>query len=114
MADLKALVAAVAALDCTEDEKVAALAAASMEMGFDGHLKSALAAAEPSEKTASVSKKIAGREVTFSKMSFEDLMAHLTSQYSVPADHDVEEKTSAPTPREKLAAFIEAELTETA
>jgi hypothetical protein len=108
MADFKALVSEVSGLDCTAEEKVAALATASMELGFEDHLRSVLA----TEKTAAVSKKIAGREVTFSKMSFEDIMAHLTSQYSVPADHDVEEKTaSAPkTQREKLSALVAAEL----
>jgi hypothetical protein len=89
--NMKDLVKQAAELSIPEDQKVGALAASAMEAGFsDVILKEAAKRGFQIEKTAAVSKKIAGREVTFSKMSFEDLMSHLTSQFSVPAKHDVD------------------------
>jgi hypothetical protein len=94
----KELVKMASELEIPEGEKVAALAAMSMEAGFsEVVMAEAAKRGYQAEKTAAVSKKIAGREVTFSKMSFEDLMKHLTDQYSVPAKHDVEETRPDPT-----------------
>jgi hypothetical protein len=89
--NMQNLVKQAAELSIPEGQKVGALAALAMEAGFsDVILKEAAKRGFQTEKTAAVSKKIAGREVTFGKMSFEDLAAHLTSQFSVPAKHDVD------------------------
>jgi hypothetical protein len=96
--DAKELVKQASELNMPEDQKISALAAISMEAGFsDVILKEAVKRGYQAEKTAAVSKKIAGREVTFPKMSIEDLGAHLFSQFSVPAQHDTGEATVRPT-----------------
>lgn len=106
MVDFRALVEEIAAMEGSSDEKVAALASVSSDLGFKDHLKTALTSAT-TEKTASTVKEVAGSSVRYSKMTVEDVIGHLSDQFGRP---EPKEAAAPKTPREKLASYVKAEL----
>lgn len=69
----------------TAEERFAAIAEAATSAGFDDAIaEAAVKAGYGAEKTASSVKEVDGRKVLFSKLSVEDLINHLASEYGRP------------------------------
>ncbi len=112
--EMKDLIEKVAAElpDASPEERLEAIAAIAMDLGFHEELAKAAGFKVETEKTAAVHKKIADRDVRFDKMTIQDLTGYLTEQYGRPAEVDEDEKTaSAKSPaREKFASLLKAAL----
>lgn len=118
--EMKELIEKIAAEmpDSTPEERAAVLASLSVDLGFSDLINAKVASILPvkQEKTAAVvSKKIAGRDVDFEKMTWDDVVARLSSRFgnSVNAAQiAAEEKTASvkKTASQRLLEKVQAEL----
>lgn len=98
--------------EASAEEKLAAIAGRAMDLGFEAELQKVSGLVPATEKTAAVTKKIAGKDVRFDKMTFGDVANFLTEQYGRPAESYEDEKTaSAKSPaRTKFASLLKEAL----
>lgn len=104
--------------DATPEEKTAALANLALDKGFTDTISkvaSFLVPAKAQEKTAAATKKVAGRDVDFEKLTFEDVVSHLSKRFGNSVNAAAiaaEEKTASvkKTASARLMDMVKAEL----